>query len=112
MKGGKGVFFCANDRRRLIALACELQPRLHGMSKNRCEVRHVEELGFPMPFGARLSAARLAPHVSRARADEAVTRHKPMVEKRERLVGGQRGQPQREARNLHSCWIEIDADET
>src|SRR5258705_12063266 len=32
MKGGKRVFFCANDRRRLIALACELQPRLDRMS--------------------------------------------------------------------------------
>src|SRR6266571_5205862 len=99
MKGGKRPLLCANDRRRLIALGCELQTRLDGMSKNRREVGQVEELSFPMRLAARSSAARLAPYVRRRRADEAVTRNQPMVEKRERLVGGQRGQPQRETRN-------------
>src|SRR5580765_2092743 len=112
MKGGKRPFLCANDRHRFIALACDLQTRLHGMSKNRREVGQVEELGFPMPLGARSSAARLAPYVHRGRADEAVARNQPMVEEREGLVGGQRGQPQRETGNLHGCWIEVDAEET
>ena len=46
------------------------------------------------------------------RADQAVAGDEVVVEKRQRLVGGERGQPEREPRQLHRHRIEVHAEQT
>jgi hypothetical protein len=54
----------------------------------------------------------LAPEVGRRRADQAVAGHEPVVQERQRLVRGKRGEPQRQPRDLHGCRVQIDAEQT
>ena len=60
--------------------------------------------------GARRSRARpLATEIANAGANEAVANREVMIEKRQRPIGGQRRQPQRQTCELHGHRIEIDA---
>ena len=57
-------------------------------------------------------SVRQPPQVVRRRADERIAAAELVVEKAERLVPGERGQPERETCELHGDGIRVDARET
>ena len=72
-----------------------------------------EKSGMPARFVVRRgrSARRLSRDVDRRCADQAVAADEVVIEKRQRLVGRQRREPQRQARQLHRRRIQVDAEE-
>src|SRR5207237_883728 len=54
---------------------------------------------------------RLPVDIARRRSRETVSGTQMMIEERQWPIGGERAQPEREARELHRGWIEVDAVE-
>ena len=71
-----------------------------------------EERQLLVAAAAGRAASRLTPQIVRRRADEAVAGDEVMIEKRQRLVGGERGQPDRQPRQLYCHGIEVHAKKT
>jgi hypothetical protein len=112
LKGGERLFLCTNDRRGFIRLTRDLYARLDDVAERGREVAGVKKRQGLRAHRPRASTPRLAPDIIQAGADQAVAGNQPVIQERERFVGSKRRQPQRETRDLHRGWIEIDAEET
>ena len=66
MQRSQRPLFRADDGGRFISLAGKLRARLHRMAKNGREVGGLEEPGIPLPPGAAVPSAGLAPEVAQA----------------------------------------------
>ncbi len=123
-----------------VGHACPFLERRAGCREQRCSARSFARTCAAVSFGSRArpkptgsaarddvggerrreragagAAAASAPaRSSGARqpgAGEAVADAQVMVEERERTVGGERGQPQRQPRELHGRRIDVDAEQ-
>src|SRR4030095_5732061 len=109
MEGREGFFFGSDDRRAFVRLIRELRSCDHGGPQHGHEIARLKESVLACPLAALRSAAWLTRNVAGRCANQTVAGNETMVEKRQRLVGGERGQPERQAGNLYGRWIEIDA---
>jgi hypothetical protein len=62
-------------------------------------------------YAGPAAAGRLTHHIGRSYADEAVAAPKMVFEKRDRMLSGQRREPQRELRELDGHRVGVDAEQ-
>ena len=79
--------------------------RLH----RRGEIVGGEERQVARP--PRTTGKRLADDIRHRRPDQAVADAQPVIEERQRLVGGERRQPHGQPRQLHGHRIDVDAEQ-
>src|SRR5262245_4324697 len=87
----------------------QLTERSRDLAERVLELARVEEGQFGAGQALR---ARRAPQVVRRGADEAVADPQAMIEEPERLSAGERGQPERQARQLDGDGIRVGPGQT
>src|SRR4030095_4202438 len=109
MEDRECLFFGPHDRRTLVRLIRQLRSCEHGGPQHGHEIARLKQPVLTCPPAALRSAAGLPRDVAGRCADQTIAGNETMVEKRQRLVGTERGPPEGQPGNLYSRWIEIDA---
>ena len=87
-------------------------PNPDRLLEDRREMFCREERQLLLAATACCAASGLAPDIVGRRADEAVAGNEMVIEERQRLVGGERGEPDRQPGELHGHRVEVHAKET
>ena len=107
------LFLGADLLERVVGNRLEREPdRQRGLERVPDRLRVEQRKGGRVAPGRRAAALGRPGEARQPRAEQAVAGLQTMIEKRQRPIGRERGQPERQPRQLHGHRIEIDAVET